>query len=100
MSPFPSNPCFIRGDVLAYYRRFFFTGFFAALAFALAFGFGADFFGFFAAGLAAGVGGGSGILFIIASNRRIISSGGTSSLCVARVHLWPNGSTMVAERSP
>lgn len=34
------------------------------------------------------------------SARRITSSVETSSLCVAIVHTWPNGSSMVPERSP
>ena len=36
----------------------------------------------------------------IASIRLAISSGETSSMCVATVHTWPNGSTSVADRSP
>src|SRR5206468_2380752 len=36
----------------------------------------------------------------IAAMRRFISSGETSSLWVATVHWWPNGSRSVPERSP
>lgn len=32
--------------------------------------------------------------------RRPISSGETSSVCVAIAHVWPNGSTSCAKRSP
>jgi eukaryotic-like serine/threonine-protein kinase len=38
--------------------------------------------------------------FIIAANRRSISACGTSSMWVAMVHLWPNGSMSVPDRSP
>jgi hypothetical protein len=34
------------------------------------------------------------------SARRCISSGGTSSTCVATVHVCPNGSCNVPDRSP
>ena len=38
--------------------------------------------------------------FIISRCRRSISSGDTSSTWVAIVHLWPNGSISVPDRSP
>ena len=43
---------------------------------------------------------GGACFFINASARRAISSGGTSSTCVAMCHWWPNGSMIEPARSP
>jgi hypothetical protein len=40
------------------------------------------------------------IAAIAALDRSAISSGGTSSMCVASDHTWPNGSVIEPKRSP